>query len=248
MERRTYSHEDHRIWSLLYRRMRPQWERWGTSVFLRGLERLDLRADRIPQLHDVNKRLKSFTGFQAVEVEGYMEASAFFAHLRRREFPTVTKIRRVDQLDYLPEPDVFHDVAGHVPMHTDPVFAGVLQRFGEIAGRAESDLALRERLARFFWFTVEFGLLAEGGKLKAYGSGLMSSAGEIEYALTSANVRRRAFQLEEVMATPFEIDHFQNQLYVVESFEQLYEAVDALESSLPLVSGKKKTNSAPRKK
>ncbi len=236
----SYPAAEHQIWSKLYQRMLPKWERHGTAVFLSGLEKLALNESSIPQLPDLNARLFPLTGFQAIPVDGYIGATDFFAHLQQRKFPTVTRVRNETQLDYLPEPDIFHDVAGHVPMHTDPTFAAVLQRFGS--------LPHNEALARFFWFTVEFGLIEERGHLKAYGSGLMSSFGELDYALTSPNVVRRPFQLAEVMATPFEIDHFQNRLYVIESFNQLYDAVAELESSLPFVSGKKNTSTAPSKK
>lgn len=241
----SYTPSEHQIWNKLYQRMLPKWERHGTQVFLHGLEKLSLNEAAIPQLPDLNKRLQPLTGFQAIPVEGYIGAIDFFAHLKQRKFPTVTRVRNETQMDYLPEPDIFHDVAGHVPMHTDPTFAAVLQRFGALP---HSALPHDEALARFFWFTVEFGLIEERGHLKAYGSGLMSSFGELDYALTSPNVDRRPFQLAEVMATPFEIDHFQNRLYVIESFDQLYDAVAELESSLPLVSGKKNTSTAPNKK
>lgn len=244
MPRIFYSENENRIWQRLYERMLPRWEKWANAVFLEGLAGLELGAGRVPQLEDVNARLRPLTGFQAVPVDGYLGAEKFFAHLARREFPTVTRVRDEAQMDYLPEPDIFHDVAGHVPMHTNATFAKTLQRFGQLAALASEE----QGLARFFWFTVEFGLLAEKGSLKAYGSGLMSSAAEMEYALTSPNVERRDFRLDEVMATPFEIDHFQNRLYVIESFEQLYEAVAELESSLPLVSGRKNTSSAPNRK
>jgi phenylalanine-4-hydroxylase len=220
--------------------MLPKWQRHGTQVFLQGLEKLSLNETTIPQLSDLNGKLQPLTGFQAIPVVGYLGATEFFKHLQQRKFPTVTRVRNETQMDYLPEPDIFHDVAGHVPMHTDPTFAAVLQRFGS--------LPHNEAIARFFWFTIEFGLIEERGQLKAYGSGLMSSFGELDYALTSPNVDRRPFQLAEVMATPFEIDHFQNRLYVIESFDQLYDAVAELESSLPLVSGKKNTSTAPNKK
>ncbi len=246
MPTRHYSPEENAVWRQLYERMLPRWERWGTRPFLDGLAKLKLAPDHVPQLDEVNERLRPLTGFQAVAVPGYIEAKRFFAHLAQREFPTVVKVRAASELDYLPEPDIFHDVAGHVPMHTDAVFAGTLERFGALAEVLADGESVE--LARFFWFTIEFGLMREEGRLKAYGSGLMSSYGEMEYALASPKVERREFDLAEVLRTPFEIDHYQNRLYVIESFEQLYEAVGELESSLPFVSGRKKTKSAPSRK
>jgi phenylalanine-4-hydroxylase len=224
----SYTKAEHAIWQRLYERMLPRWEAGATPVFLDGLAALNLEPGHVPELDEVNRRLAPLTGFQAVAVDGYMPAVEFFAHLRRRQFPTVTRVRREDQMDYLPEPDLFHDVAGHVPMHTNRVFADTLASFGALAEEMHGDERVSGALARFFWYTIEFGLMDCGGGLKAYGSGLMSSFGELDHALHSSAVERRAFDLKEVIATPFEIDHYQNRLYVVGSFEELYEAVGRL--------------------
>ena len=175
-----------------------------------------------------------------------MSSFAFFDCLRRREFPTTITIRSSDTPDYLPEPDVFHDLAGHVPMHTGTVFSDALVRIGEVA-RTAAELARDTRpgderlrrlesqirsLARFFWFTVEFGLIKEAGDLKVYGSGLLSSYGEIEHSIESAQVQRMPFQLEWVINQAFEIHHYQPLLFVVDSFDHLYSEVDRLETWL----------------
>jgi phenylalanine-4-hydroxylase len=218
-----YTTAEHRTWSRLYERMMPRWEAGAVPVFLDGIRKLGLAADHVPALVEVNERLRPLTGFQAVEVKGYIAAPEFFAYLKRRQFPTVTAVRREDQMDYLPEPDLFHDVAGHVPMHTHPVFADTLSALGAL-GEAK----VCDALARFFWFTIEFGLMETPRGLRAYGSGLLSSFGELEYALHSPSVERRKFDLREVLATPFEIDHFQNRLFVIGGFEELYAAVRQL--------------------
>ena len=172
-----------------------------------------------------------------------MPAYVFFDCLRNRAFPTTVTIRDGQSLDYLPEPDIFHDVAGHVPMHTDRVFADVLVRFGEVAHRAaEMARAVRDEherirqvesnikaLARFFWFTVEFGLMREDGNLRAYGSGLLSSYSELAHSLESPAVQRFPFQLEWAINQYFEIDHYQPLLFVVDSFDHLFAQVDELE-------------------
>jgi phenylalanine-4-hydroxylase len=178
-------------------------------------------------------------------VSGYVPAFLFFDCLKNREFPTTITIRDGSTLDYLPEPDIFHDVAGHVPMHTDPAFAEALVRFGSCAQTAAEivqgipDESLRlqrltsivKGLARFFWFTVEFGLMrgAKPGELKVYGSGLLSSYGEIEHCIISPEVQRYPVQLEWVVNQYFEIDHYQPLLFVVDSFEHLFELVGELE-------------------
>ncbi len=242
-----YSRENHQTWERLYSRIHPRWQRYANEHFLRGLDRLGLPPDRIPKLAEVNRFLAPLTGFRARAVSGYVPAFVFFDSLRNRAFPTTITIRPAEKLDYLPEPDIFHDLAGHVPMHTDKAFAETLVRFGECAhtaaGRAASQphdertllrlTSIVRAMARFFWFTVEFGLMRSttGGKggICAYGSGLLSSYGELVQAVESPAVERRLLRLDEVVQQTFRIDRYQPLLYVVESFEQLYEMVGELE-------------------
>jgi phenylalanine-4-hydroxylase len=239
-----YSEENHESWRRLYARMVPRWQRYANKHFLRGIESLCLDPHRIPRLDDVNRFLSPLTGFRAKPVSGYIPAFLFFDCLRNREFPTTITIRRSDRLDYLPEPDIFHDIAGHVPMHTDRAFADTLVRFGECAhtaaelvrGIRDPDRRVRtltsviKAMARFFWFTIEFGLMrSAGGELKAYGSGLLSSYGEIEHAIESHEVQRYPIQLEWAINQAFEIDHYQPLLFVVDSFDHLFSLVDDLE-------------------
>jgi phenylalanine-4-hydroxylase len=223
--------------------MIPRWERYANEYFLRGIFSLCLDPDRVPKLHDVNRFLSPLTGFRAKAVSGYVPAFLFFDCLRNREFPTTITIRPSDRLDYLPEPDIFHDIAGHVPMHTDPAFAETLVRFGQCAQTAAEMVAgMRDEqeqvqrltsiirsMARFFWFTIEFGLMNTREGLRAYGSGLLSSYGELEHSLTSANVQRYPIQLEWAVNQSFEIDHYQPVLFTVESFDHLFSLVDRLE-------------------
>ena len=228
----AYTPAEHATWNSLYLRMLPLWRQYATPPFLRGLDALQLNPDRIPRLADVNRCLRPLTGFRAQPVAGYLAAPDFFECLRRREFPTTVSIRDASTLDYLPEPDIFHDVAGHVPMHTDPVFADVLARFGECARRVgqtgDKDVAM-QALSRFFWFTIEFGLMRSGNSLKAYGSGLLSSHGELKHALESDAVRRLPFDMDQVIAQPFEIDHYQPVLFYVDSFEHLFGLAERFE-------------------
>lgn len=241
-----YSPENHEAWRKLYRRMTPRWERYATPTFLAGIESLCLDPDRVPRLDDVNRFLRALTGFQAKAVSGYIPAFQFFDCLRNREFPTTVTIRPLDRLDYLPEPDIFHDVAGHVPMHTDPSFADVLVRFGECAHtaaelaegignerlRMERLASMVRAMARFFWFTVEFGLMRSAHGLKAYGSGLLSSHGEIQHAIESQDVQRWRFQQDWVVNQRFDINHYQSVLFIVDSFDHLYDLVGQFEKSM----------------
>lgn len=238
-----YSEENHEAWRRLYARILPRWERYANAHFLHGTEALGLPPDHVPRLDDINARLNPLTGFRARPVSGYVPAFLFFDCLRRREFPTTITIRPSDRMDYLPEPDIFHDVAGHVPMHTDRAFADVLVRFGDCAHTAAElsagvrDQAVRARrvgsiiraMARFFWFTVEFGLMRKPGGLCAYGSGLLSSYGELEHCIDSPEVQRHPAQIEWMVNQGFAIDHYQPLLFIVDSFDHLFELVDRLE-------------------
>jgi len=238
-----YSDENQETWRRLYARIRPRWEQYAHPKFLEGVANLALDPQQIPRLEDINRFLEPLSGFSARAVSGYVPAYQFFDCLRQRAFPTTITIRDGATLDYLPEPDIFHDVAGHVPMHTDRVFADVLVRFGEVArqaaerARAVGDTPARvqrvesniKALARFFWFTIEFGLMRVGDGLRAYGSGLLSSYGELAHCLESPAVQRFPFQLEWVINQYFEIDHYQPLLFIVDSFDHLFAQVDELE-------------------
>jgi phenylalanine-4-hydroxylase len=219
-----YTPEDHEVWRILYERRMGELRRTGSRVFLEGAATIGLRPDAVPDLDDVNRRLAARTGWSAVPVVGFIPARRFFECLAERRFPTTVIVRSREQLDYLPEPDIFHDVFGHVPLHADPVFADFLQSFGQVAARARSDEDVT-RMARLFWFTVEFGLVREDGEVKVYGSGLISSHGDAANALGPA-CDRRPFSLEAVMEQHFEIDRFQDVLFVVDSFDQLFDAVE----------------------
>ncbi len=238
-----YSEENHETWRRLYARLAPRWEKYANQHFLAGLNSLCLSPDRMPRLEEVNRFLSPLTGFQAKAVSGYVPAFVFMDCLRNRRFPTTITIRRIDQLDYLPEPDIFHDVAGHVPMHTDPHFAETLVRFGECAHTAaELAAGIRDEaerlhtltsivkaMARFFWFTIEFGLMQTSQGLRVYGSGLLSSYGEIEHAIESEAVQRYPMQIEWAINQAFEINHYQPLLFTVDSFAHLFGLVDRLE-------------------
>jgi phenylalanine-4-hydroxylase len=241
-----YSEENHETWRRLLSRMRERWAQHANTRFLEGLEILQLDPNRVPRLEDINRFMAPRTGFRAKPVSGYVPAYLFFECLGNREFPTTITVRDGATLDYLPEPDIFHDIAGHVPMHTDQAFADALVRFGNCArtaaeiaqGIEDEGLRLRQltsivkALARFFWFTVEFGLMrgSRPGELKVYGSGLLSSYGEIAHCVQSPDVQRYPAQLEWMINQSFEIDRYQPLLFVIDSFDHLFELVGELEA------------------
>jgi len=239
-----YSEANHEAWRKLYHRMLPRWEKYGNEWFQRGIRSLCLDPNRVPQLDEVNRFLCPLTGFKAKAVSGYVPAFQFFDCLRQRDFPTTITIRASDKLDYLPEPDIFHDIAGHVPMHTDPAFADALVRFGDCAHTAADIVAgikdekrkvhtltsIMKAMARFFWFTIEFGLMKDPKHgMRAYGSGLLSSFGELAHCIDSPEVQRYPIQIEWVVNQYFEIDHYQPLLFWVDSFDHLFSLVDELE-------------------
>lgn len=223
-----YSEENQDTWRVLYDRQMDFLESRASNVYLDGAKAINLVRDHLPYLEgpkSINTFLQRLTGWQSRAVPGYLPAKAFFACLSRREFPTTIVIRPMKSIDYLPEPDIFHDVFGHVPLHADPVFADFLQTYGRAALTA-TDEEDTTRLARLFWFTVEFGLIRENDQVKLYGSGLISSPGESKHALESLEVERRPFDLDTVCNTDFEIDHYQPILYVLDSFDQLRDAMN----------------------
>lgn len=222
----AYDADAHDVWRILYERRMSSLHETGSAVFLRGIDQIGLEHDRVPDLAEVNRRLAFATGWTAVGVGGFIPAAQFFRCLRERRFPTTLAVRPREQLDYLPEPDIFHDVFGHVPLHANPVFADFLQQFGALAAGAESEDETTA-MARLFWFTVEFGLVREAGRVKIYGSGLISSHDDAANAL-GPGCERRPFSLDAVLAQPFEIDHLQNVLFVIDSYEQLFAAVSEL--------------------
>lgn len=258
-----YTREDHDVWRDLFDRRWTVLEKQVSRIFIDGMKILRLTRDRLPLLDDlvldrdieiaggtvlkkgtkldgINKFLTAQSKWASYGVPGYLPAKAFFACLAQREFPTTVLIRPREVMDYLPEPDIFHDVFGHVPLHTLKVFADFLQTYGKAALLCDDERHIK-RLGRLFWFTVEFGLIKENGQVKIYGSGLVSSHAESEYSLKGVWEKKgqsaedckerpvaewRPFDLDRVCETDFEIDHYQPIYYVLESFEQLRDAMN----------------------
>jgi phenylalanine-4-hydroxylase len=222
-----YTTDNHLAWRALYEKRMHELQRNGSELFLKGADAIGLHRDRVPDLADVNRRLGAMTGWRAIAVSGFIPAADFFSCLADRRFPTTITVRPLDSLDYIPEPDIFHDVFGHVPLHSDFVFANFLQRFGQVASRAVTEQQTTW-MARLFWFTVEFGLIEQQNELKVYGSGLISSAADAANAL-SENCSRLPFDLDAVINQEFAIDRLQDTLFVVNSFSQLFDAVNTME-------------------
>ena len=215
-----YSAEDHATWDTLFARQSQLLPGRASDAFLRGLDVLKLSKPGIPDFAELSERLMKLTGWQVVAVPGLVPDDVFFDHMANRRFVAGNFIRRPDQLDYLQEPDVFHDVFGHVPMLADPVFADYLEAYGRGGQRALGLDALKY-LGRLYWYTVEFGLIREGDGLKIYGSGIVSSYAESQFALDDPSPNRIGFDIARVMRTEYRIDDFQQNYFVIPSFDEL---------------------------
>jgi phenylalanine-4-hydroxylase len=227
----AYTGEQHAVWAELVRRRMPQLAKHACAEYLDGFEQIGLREDTIPNLAEVNLRLGPRTGWNATPVSGFLPPDAFFEMLAARQFPTTTWLRKRESLEYTPEPDIFHDVFGHVPMHAHPVFADFLQQYGRVCATLMDDKEKLEKMGRLFWFTVEFGIIRQKGAIKLYGSGLISSHGESTYVI-QGGPEIRDFNLEQVLNQQFLVSEMQKVLYAVESFDQIYEAAKEAEHRL----------------
>lgn len=216
----AYTAEDHDVWDTLFARQTAQLPGRASEAFLRGIDMLRLSKPGIPNFEELSEHLMAATGWRVVAVPGLVPDDVFFDHMANRRFVAGNFIRGRDQLDYIQEPDVFHDVFGHVPMLADPDFADYMAAYGR-GGKKALELGALTRLARLYWYTVEFGLVEERGELRLYGSGIVSSHGESLFALDDPSPNRIRFDLKRVMRTDYRIDDFQQNYFVIPSFEDL---------------------------
>jgi phenylalanine-4-hydroxylase len=219
----AYTEDEHAVWRLLFERQQKLLKRRACREYLDGLQQLGVAAHGIPDFRRLSDILDRATGWRIAPVPGLVPDDVFFAFLAARRFPSTCFIRRRDQLDYLQEPDVFHDIAGHVPMLMSPVFADYMQAYGE-GGLKAVHLGHLTHLARLYWYTVEFGLIATDEGLRIYGSGILSSAGEAVYSLEDPHPHRLRFNLRRVMRTQYHIDRYQETYFVIDDFAQLFAA------------------------
>jgi phenylalanine-4-hydroxylase len=225
-----FTAEEHGVWDLLFARQQRQLAGRAVGAFERGLEVLRLSRPGIPNFEELNDRLFARTGWTVVSVPGLIPDDVFFEHLSRRSFPAGNFIRSRHQLDYLEEPDVFHDVFGHVPLLADPAAADFMQALGQ-RGLESIDHQALHRLSRLYWYTVEFGLARDQGQLRIYGAGIVSSFGETRFSLESPEPKRRPFELERVLRTRYRTDAFQQAYFVIDSFDALLAGL--LKADLP---------------
>lgn len=223
----AYTPTDHALWRKLYQRQISLMPQYACAEFRAGLDHLDC-ADGVPDFERASKRLRALTGWELVAVPGLIPDDAFFKHLSERRFPVTSWLRKPEEVEYLVEPDVFHDFFGHLPIISDPVFADFLQLYGKRGLEAEQRNAVKY-LARLYWYTVEFGLIRRNGQLKAYGAGILSSSGETPYAVESQTPARVKFDRERIMHSNYLIDQFQKTYFVIDEFDELFAALDTLD-------------------
>jgi phenylalanine-4-hydroxylase len=216
----AYTPDEHALWRRLYQRQARLLPGRAADVYIDSLAKLQAE-DGIPRFDQVSEKLYAATGWRLVAVPGLVPDKTFFEHLAARRFPVTVWLRKPEEFDYIVEPDIFHDFFGHVPLLFNPVFADHLQEYGK-GGLKAMPLGGLPYLARLYWYTIEFGLMETAQGLRAYGAGILSSGGEIEYCLTSPEPRRIAFDAERVMRTQYRIDDYQDTYFVIRDFEQLF--------------------------
>lgn len=220
----TYTPEETKVWDILVTRQMPIVQKYACEEYLQGLRTLGLAKDHIPQCPEVSKVLRETTGWSLEPVPALIPVEQFFTLIANRKFPAATFIRRLEELDYLEEPDVFHELFGHCPLLTNQAYADFTYHYGKLGLNASPED--REMLARLYWFTIEFGLIKKPQGVRAYGGGILSSMSETPYCVDSPIPQRKPFDVLEVLRTPYRIDIMQPIYFVIDDFDVLFELID----------------------
>jgi len=227
-----YTANDQQVWQQLYQRQIQQIKMYASKAYIKGMEQCGFTPNSIPHIDEVNKQLMAITGWSIEIVAGLIDNKLFFELLGQKKFPASTWLRSMEELDYLQEPDMFHDVLGHVPLLATKDFCGFLEKLANIALLYIDDKTTIEAISRLYWYTVEFGLIQEDDQLKIYGAGILSSSGETLYAISSAIPERIPYNVETILAIPYIKDKFQQQYFVIPSYKYLYQSLTELDSIL----------------
>ena len=230
----AYTEEDHHVWSLLFDKQMNLLPDSATRAYLDGIRKCGFKRDRVPRFSEVNKALDQATGWQIYVVPGLIDNKPFFKHLSNREFPATTWLRSLSQLHYLEEPDMFHDVFGHIPLLSEQFFCDFLQGISAITYTYIDNPLVVEMMARLYWYTVEFGLIRENNTLKIYGAGILSSSGESLYCLSEV-ANHIPYNPQLIMDTPYIKDKYQTQYFVVESYKDLFDSLDTVSNIIDQV-------------
>lgn len=226
-----YTMEHHHVWELMFQEQLEVLKTRATKTFLDGIQTVQFEPNKIPRFTVINEALKALTGWQVYPVPGIIDNKPFFELLAQKQFPATTWMRRLKQLKYIEEPDMFHDVFGHVPLLSEPYFAGFLNGLSQIALDFINEPTAIELMARIYWYTIEFGLIKEADSIKIYGAGILSSPGESVYSLSEEPIHH-AFDLDKILETPYIKDKFQSQYFIAESYEQLYHSLPLLKERI----------------
>jgi phenylalanine-4-hydroxylase len=227
-----YTAEDHQVWRILFERQMVNLPNAASGEYLEGIRRINFTADHIPDFRQVNTILQQYTGWQLYVVAGLLPNKEFFELMKNKRFCATTWLRKMSQLDYLEEPDMFHDVFGHVPLLTNPDLCNFLQGLSHIALHYIDNALAIELVSRLYWYTVEFGLIKEHGRLRIYGAGILSSQGETSYSLKSDIPQRVPYNVKEIIDTPYIKDKYQEKYFVIDSYEQLFDSVSEIEQCI----------------
>jgi len=226
-----YTAEDRKVWEVLFNRQFEQLQHLADPSYLKGIEEIGFRSDTIPDFREVNTRLKLLTGWEIVVVPGIIDQFNFFTMLANKQFPSSTWLRSMDELDYLSEPDMFHDAFGHMPLLTNPTFCDFFHQIGVMGTNYLEHPNIIEMIGRVYWFTVEFGLINSNGRLNIYGAGILSSIGETKFSLSDVPTRL-PFDIIAIMESDFDNTKIQEKYFVIESFQQLLASVSDMEKYL----------------
>lgn len=227
----AYTEEDFKVWRILFERQIVNLPKAASKAYLDGIKTINFTADRIADFEDVNKRLAKSTGWAIQVVPGLIDDDLFFGLMNNKRFCSSTWLRKMEQLDYLEEPDMFHDAFAHMPMLTNQHYVDFLENLSGIALKHIDDKWAIELLSRIYWFTIEFGLIREEGELRIYGAGILSSAGETKFSLSDTPAHL-PYDVRKIMNTPYWKDKFQDKYFVIDSYEQLYRSLPQIEEVL----------------
>lgn len=227
----NYTEEDFQVWKILFERQMKTLPQAASEAFLEGLPKINFEADRVPHFGDTNALLMELTGWKLAGVPGIVDDDLFFQLMAGRQFPATTWLRKMKQLDYLEEPDMFHDVFAHVPLLANQPFVDFLESLSKIGLEYSGNARAIDLLSRIYWYTVEFGLIRENGELRIYGAGILSSAGETAFSL-SDKPEHHEFDVKAILNSPYRKDTFQTRYFIIENYEQLYAALPEIRSEL----------------
>jgi phenylalanine-4-hydroxylase len=236
-----YNEEDHQVWQILYERQMPNLPDKATQAYLDAVNLIGFKSNEVPRFDVINDVLQRTTGWQIHVVPGLIPAREFFELLVEKKFCATTWLRKMHELDYLEEPDMFHDVFGHIPMLTNKALSDFVVRLSTLALKHYDNQATVDAIARLYWYTIEFGLIQEKNGLRIYGAGILSSRGETDYSLFDAHPKRYPYNPRVIMQTPFIKERYQDQYFVIDSYEQLYHSIGEIETFLEELVSKEET-------